>query len=58
MHLQSSAVVFDESELTESIHKEADSGTCRSNHFSQRFLADPDPYSLWLGGYIRLAQHN
>lgn len=40
MHLHPAAVIFDKSQLTESIHEEADSGTCRSNHFSQRLLAD------------------
>ena len=33
-------VVVDEAELPELVHEEAHSGPCRSDHFSQSFLAD------------------
>ena len=33
-------VVVDETKLPELVHEEAHSGPCRSDHFSQCFLAD------------------
>lgn len=41
------AVVFDETELSESVHKEADAGASCADHFRQRLLANFGNYLLW-----------
>src|SRR5690348_3406985 len=41
------AVVFDKTELSESVHEEADAGTSCADHFRQRLLANFGNYLLW-----------
>ena len=38
--LHSTGVVFDESELSEAVHEEADAGPGGADHFGERLLAD------------------
>lgn len=39
MHMET-GVVLNKTELLESLHKEADSGPCRTDHTGQHFLTD------------------
>jgi hypothetical protein len=50
------AVVFDEAQLSEAIHKEADSGSGCANHLRQDFLADLWNHRLGLAVLAELGE--
>ena len=56
VHLQTTAVVINEAELPEPIHKETDSRTGRPYHLGQRLLTDLGDYSFWYALFAEVSQ--
>jgi hypothetical protein len=42
------AVVIDEAQSAKLVHEETNTGSCRADHFSQRFLAKRNRYDRWI----------
>src|ERR1700681_3499484 len=42
------SVVIDEAQSAKLVHEETNTGSCRADHFSQRFLAKRNRYDRWI----------